>query len=65
MTHVFDDIIIDFPDWGTMLDVGCNDGYFMRHFEWCFDSYVGCDMFSIQSYLGINEVDEYSKKWEE
>lgn len=48
-----------------MLDVGCNDGYFMRHFEWRFDSYVGCDMFSIQSYLGINEVDEYSKKWEE
>lgn len=37
---------------GTMLDIGCNDGYFMRHFLWNFGKYIGIDMFSIEEYIG-------------
>ena len=35
---------------GSMLDIGCNDGYFMRRFPWKFDTFLGLDMFSIQKY---------------
>lgn len=35
---------------GKMLDIGCNDGYFMRTFPWKFSSFSGIDMFSVQKY---------------
>ncbi|GHU00945.1 hypothetical protein FACS1894186_2700 [Alphaproteobacteria bacterium] len=35
---------------GRMLDLGCNDGFLMRKFDWKFDEYVGVDMFSIDKY---------------
>ncbi len=35
---------------GSMLDIGCNDGYFMRHFPWKFHKYTGVDLFSITRY---------------
>lgn len=37
---------------GEMLDVGCNDGFFMRNFNWKFNKFLGIDMFSIEEYLG-------------
>lgn len=35
---------------GKMLDVGCNDGFFMRNYNWKFEKYLGVDMFSISEY---------------
>ena len=35
---------------GSMLDIGCNDGYLMRNFPWKFDKFLGIDMFSISEY---------------
>ena len=46
---------------GAMLDVGCNDGYFMRHFNWKFDKYLGIDMFSIYEYLRTEDITGYNK----
>ena len=39
---------------GTMLDIGCNDGYFMRHFPWKFSKYTGIDLFNIIQYTKGN-----------
>lgn len=41
-----------------MLDIGCNDGYFMRHFLWNFGKYIGIDMFSIEEYIGETQFNE-------
>lgn len=35
---------------GKMLDIGCNDGFFMRAFPWLFDSFTGVDLYSITQY---------------
>lgn len=64
MTYVFNDFMESATDCSgeqSMLDVGCNDGYFMRHFEWPFDKYIGVDMFSIEEYLHTNEIAPYTK----
>lgn len=44
-----------------MLDIGCNDGYFMRHFDWKFQSYIGVDMFPITNYLHTSDIFQYTK----
>lgn len=53
--------IISLFSGGAMLDVGCNDGYFMRHFNWKFDKYLGIDMFSIYEYLRTEDITGYNK----
>ncbi len=60
MKHVYEDNNIFFSG-GAMLDVGCNDGYFMRHFDWGFDRYIGIDMFSINEYLRTEDITGYDK----
>lgn len=35
---------------GSMLDIGCNDGFFMRAFPWRFSLFVGVDLFSIDAF---------------
>lgn len=35
---------------GKMLDIGCNDGFLMRHYPWKFQRFLGIDIFSISQY---------------
>jgi len=35
---------------GVILDIGCNDGYFMRNYNWLFHRLVGIDIYSINQY---------------
>lgn len=46
---------------GKMLDVGCNDGYFMRTFKWKFDSFVGIDIYDIHTYTHGKYKDQQKK----
>lgn len=49
---------------GTMLDIGCNDGYFMRNYNWTFQKMIGIDIYSINNYTkGMFEKNKeyYSK----
>lgn len=62
MAHVFDDNRDTVASNGSMLDVGCNDGYFMRHFDWPFEKYVGVDMFAIGEYLHTTDITPYTKE---
>lgn len=59
-TYVYNDILQNVTG-GIMLDVGCNDGYFMRHFNWPFTQYIGVDMFSINEYLKSEDVSNFTK----
>ena len=61
MKYVYEDILPYLKTSGVMVDVGCNDGYFMRQFEWPFELYYGVDMFSIEEYLSTNNIDRYTK----
>lgn len=61
MTHIYEDTKSIAVNGGSMLDVGCNDGFFMRHFNWPFNNYVGVDMFSISEYLHTDEIEPYTK----
>lgn len=61
MTHIYEDTKDVIVQGGAMLDIGCNDGFFMRHFNWPFSTYVGIDMFSISEYLHTDQIAPYTK----
>lgn len=61
MTHVFKDNCEELKGKRTMLDVGCNDGFFMRNFDWPFEKYVGVDMFSLEEYIHSEDIYPYTK----
>lgn len=61
MTYVYNDNYEEMLGKKCMLDVGCNDGFFMRHFDWPFEKYVGVDMFSIENYTHTNNIKPYTK----
>ena len=61
MTYIFSDTCDELKRKKNMLDVGCNDGFFMRHFDWPFDRYVGVDMFSINEYTQLEDISGYTK----
>ena len=50
MKYVYDDLRNVCSNKKAMLDIGCNDGYFMRYFDWTFQDYLGVDMFAIDEY---------------
>lgn len=62
MQHVYKDVVGDFCSESAMLDIGCNDGFFMRHFDWPFNKFIGIDMFSIKEYLHTNDIWKYTKE---
>lgn len=62
MQFVFDDMQDVNKAENKMLDIGCNDGFFMRHFDWKFSNYLGVDMFSISDYLKTSDIGKYTKQ---
>ena len=35
---------------GSLLDIGCNDGFFMRNYDWKFENMVGIDIYNINDF---------------